>query len=127
MQVHTRNAFYHMPIYCGFCGQLVIPAEEALEEFSPTPCKHTLFIAHSEGIEFLADRSKDRLIKDGFTFGDEYGLISIYKDVDGEEEAIGVDDLIETMEFPDVLVVESVVGAPSGMTLSVGFAPVDGE
>jgi len=44
-----------------------------------------------------------------------------------EEESLEVDDMIRELNFPDGLVIESVIGAPSGMTLSVGFAPLCDE
>ncbi|MBU3613283.1 hypothetical protein ICN46_00035 [Polynucleobacter sp. Latsch14-2] len=127
MQFHTRSAFYHLPICCGFCGQLVIPSEEALEESTINPCQHTLFIAHSEGYEFLSDRVQEQLKQKGYGIEIDGSLVMICYYKPREEESLDIDDMITELDFPDSLVVESVVGAPSGMSLLVGFAPLSGE
>lgn len=127
MQVHTRSTHYHLPIYCGFCGHLVIPSEEALEDHAPDPCEHTLFIAHSEGYEFLSKRVQDQLIQKGFEIEIDGSLIMICYYKPREEESLEIYDMIHELEFSDGLVVESVVGPPSGMSLLVGFAPLENE
>jgi hypothetical protein len=127
MQTHTRSAYYYLPIHCGFCGQLVIPHEETLEESQLNPCKHTLFIAHSEGYEFLSERVQEQLKQKGYGIEIDGSLIMICCYSPREEELLDVDEMIREIDFADGLVVESVVGAPSGMTLSVGFAPLSEE
>ena len=127
MQTHTRSTHYHLPIHCGFCGQLVIPSEEALEENSLNPCKHTLFIAHSEGYEFLSERVQDQLKQKGFEIEIDGSLIMICYYKPREEESLEIYDMIQELEFSDGLVVESVVGPPSSMSLLVGFAPLENE
>lgn len=127
MQTHTRSAHYHLPIHCGFCGQLVIPSEEALEDNSLNPCKHTLFIAHSEGYEFLSERVQDQLKQKGFEIEIDGSLIMICYYKPREEESLEIYDMIQELEFSDGLVVESVVGPPSSMSLLVGFAPLENE
>lgn len=127
MQIHTRTAYYHLPIHCGFCGQLVIPHEESLDDSSINPCKHTLFIAHSEGYEFLSERVQEQLKQKGYGIEIDGSLVMISYYKPREEESLDVDDMIRELNFTDALVVESVVGAPSGMSLMVGFAPNEDE
>lgn len=121
--IHTRYKFYHLPIYCGFCGQLVTPQEEDLGESGINPCKHTLFIAHSEGYEFLSDRAQEQLVSKGYLVERDDSWIEVVKKTDDEEEPVSIDDILQEFDFPDALVVESVVGPPSGMSFMVGFAP----
>ena len=71
MQRYERNRFPHLPVHCGFCGQLVISASE--NEPLINPCAHTVFIAHDEGYEFLAERAILQLRKKGFTVSTETG------------------------------------------------------
>ena len=127
MQTHTRTAYYHLPIHCGFCGQLVIPHEESLDDSTINPCKHTLFIAHSEGYEFLSERVQEQLKQKGYGIEIDGSLVMICYYEPREEESLDVDDMIRELNFADALVVESVVGAPSGMSLMVGFAPNEDE
>jgi hypothetical protein len=72
LQRHERNRFYHLPIYCGFCGQLILSAEEDTEPVIKR-CHHTLFIAHDEGFEFLSERAIAQLREKGFTISIEEG------------------------------------------------------
>jgi hypothetical protein len=127
MQIHTRSNFYHLPIHCGFCGQLVIPPEEALEDTQIDPCKHTLFIAHSEGYEFLSERVQEQLKNKGYGIDIDGSLIMICYYEPREEESLDIEDMVNELDFPDGLIVESVVGPPSGMSLLVGFAPLANE
>lgn len=127
MQIHTRTAYYHLPIHCGFCGQLVIPHEESLDDSTINPCKHTLFIAHSEGYEFLSERVQEQLKQKGYGIEIDGSLVMISYYEPREEESLDVDDMIRELNYADALVVESVVGAPSGMSLMVGFAPNEDE
>jgi hypothetical protein len=124
LQITTRFAYYHLPIHCGFCGHKVIDDEDS-GSTGPSPCKHTLFVAHSEGIEHLAERTKAQLSEKGYVIeGDD--LLEIYLTPD-EDESIDPDELSKLLEFEDGMVVEAQVGPPSGMITYVGFAPVEGE
>ncbi len=127
MQFHTRLSFYHLPIHCGFCGKLVITSENSLEEHQINPCKHTLFIAHSEGYEFLSIRAQEQLKQKGYGIEIDGTLVMICYYEPREEELLVVDDMIKELDFADGLVVESVVGPPSGMSLLIGFAPLADE
>jgi hypothetical protein len=125
--IHTRYKFYHLPIYCGFCGQLVTPKEEDLGESVINPCKHTLFIAHSEGYEFLSDRAQEQLVSKNFVVERDDSWIEVTKITGEDEEFVSIHEILEEFDLPDVLVVESVVGPPSGMSFMVGFAPTEDE
>jgi hypothetical protein len=127
MPIHTRYKFYHLPIYCGFCGQLVTPQEEDLGESGINPCKHTLFVAHSEGYEFLSDRAQEQLISKNYKVEKDDNWIEVIKTTDEVEEPLFIHEILEEFDFPDALVVESVVGPPSGMSFMVGFAPTEDE
>jgi hypothetical protein len=124
LQIHNRSTFYHLPICCSFCGHEVI-AHEEMESSEPTPCKHTLFVAVSDGIQYLDGRSKQQILEKGYVINDE-GLLEIHS-ADDDEEILYPSDLTETLNFIDGIVVEAHVGAPSGMTLYVGFAPLENE
>jgi len=124
LQIHSRSAFYHLPICCGFCGHEVIAHEEKMAE-GPTPCKHTLFVAHTEGIEYLDERSKKQILAKGYVIEDD-GFLEIHLAGD-EEESLYPFELSEALEFADGIVIESHVGAPSGMSTYVGFAPYENE
>ena len=124
LQVHSRTAFYHLPICCGFCGHEVIAHEDEMAE-APTPCKHTIFVAHTEGIEYMAERAKQQIVDKGYVIeGDD--LLEIHLGSD-EEESIYPYELVEVLEFPDGIVIEAHVGAPSGMSSYIGFAPLENE
>jgi len=124
LQVHSRSAFYHLPICCGFCGKEVIAHEEQMAE-APTPCNHTIFVAHTEGIEYLAERAKKQILDKGYVVEGD-GLLEIHLATD-EEESVYPSELGEVLEFPDGIIIESHVGAPSGMSTYVGFAPLESE
>ncbi len=124
MQFHKRFAYHHLEIHCEFCGQLVIPSEDSLKEFQINPCKHTLFIAHSDGYEFLSERVQAQLKQKGYGIEIDGALVMICYYEPRGEELLDVDDMIKELDFADGLVVESVVGPPSGMSLMVGFAPL---
>lgn len=124
LQIHSRSAFYHLPICCGFCGHQVIAHEEEMSE-APTPCKHTLFVAHTEGIEYLDERARKQIVNKGYVIeGDDFLEIHLAND---EEESLYPHELSESLEFTDGIAIEAHVGAPSSMTTYVGFAPLENE
>jgi hypothetical protein len=41
-------------LYCPFCGIITWDSEWETEDFPKTYCKHTLFVAHDEGFEYLS-------------------------------------------------------------------------
>lgn len=124
LQIHSRSTFYYLPICCVFCGHEVIAHEEKMAE-GPTPCIHTLFVAHTEGIEYLDERSKKQILDKGYLIEDD-GLLEIHLAND-EEDFLYPYELSETLMFSDGIVVEAHVGAPSGMSMYVGFAPLENE
>ena len=126
MQKHIRTAFYHLPIHCGFCGQRVL---STYDEEAPViaACRHTLYVAHEEGYEFLAERVKAQLRGLEYVIDDVDSIISIIKSTSGEEESLDPYELAETIKFPDGIEINAVVGAPSGFTTYVGFAPCKDE
>jgi hypothetical protein len=123
LQRTERNAFYHLPIYCGFCGKLACDFEGQIEE----RCKHVLFVAHEEGFEYLAERAAAQLVEKGFTVETlDDGAIQVER-VAGEEDLGTPDSTTDEFEFADELKVVAIVGPPSGSETYVGFAPIDGE
>jgi len=97
-------------LFCPFCGQLVIP-EIHTESKDPTPCAHTLFIAHDEGWEARSP------------------LFNKLMDIEGVEHDdidMGDDDIDRyTDTFPDPLAVKFAFYAPSPsfMGTYVAFHP----
>ena len=124
LQNHTRSTYYHLPVYCGFCGHQVLDRVDSISE--PSPCKHTLYIAHIEGFEYIADRVKNQLKDKGYIFDDGEFMATI-EHVSDEDKEMSPYEIPTLLEFEDGLNVECVVGAPSGMIVYVGFAPLDGE
>ena len=124
IQKYTRATFYHLPLHCQLCGQLVVPGEDSDAIF--TPCKHTLYISHSEGHEYLSDRVKKQLSDKGYEFGNDdlFDTINLISD---DEEQISPFELSDYLEFDDGVETEIVVGAPSSMTVYVGIAPLEDE
>ena len=92
---------------------------------APSPCKHTIFVAHSEGIEYLDERAKKQLLEKGYVI--DGGELLEVRHANNEEENLYPDELCAALEFSDGIVIEAHVGAPSGMTSYVGFAALDGE
>jgi hypothetical protein len=86
-----------------------------------------LFIAHSEGYEFLSIRAQEQLKRKGYGIEIDGTLVMICYYEPREEELLVVEDMIKELDFADGLVVESVVGPPSGMSLLIGFAPLADE
>jgi hypothetical protein len=124
LQNHIRSTYYHLPVHCGFCGHKVLDRDDSTSD--PSPCIHTLYIAHVEGFEYIADRAISQLKDKGYIFNDDAFIDSIEHESD-EDKVLLPYELPETLEFQDGLNVECVVGAPSGMVVYVGFAPLDGE
>lgn len=126
IQKHIRTAFYHLPIHCGFCGQRVLSAEDEHEPVIAA-CRHTLYVAHQEGYEYVSERVKDQLRGFGYEIDDADSLISIFKPASVEDESLDPYELAETIKFPDGIEINAVVGPPSGFTTYVGFAPCEDE
>jgi hypothetical protein len=124
LQNHIRSNYNHLPVHCGFCGHQVLGRDDSAVD--PTPCKHTLYIAHSEGFEFIADRVKKQIKDKGFIFEDGEFITSIEHESDADQDLFPY-EMPDILEFDDGLNVECVVGAPSGMVVYVGFAPLEGE
>lgn len=123
LQRIERRAFYHLPIYCEFCGKLACDFEGQIEE----RCKHVLFVAHEEGFEFLAERAAAQLVEKGFAVERlDDGAIQVERVAD-EEDLGNPDSTTDEFEFADGLKVVAIVGPPSGSETYVGFAPVEGE
>lgn len=123
MQRYERNRFPHLPVHCGFCGQLVISASE--NEPLINPCAHTLFIAHDEGYEFLSERAVLQLRKKGFTVSTETGKPIEVTPAHEEDGIDSPDEITDQLEFEDGLKVASYEGMPSGFGAYVGFAPLE--
>ena len=70
LQNHTRYNYNHLPVHCGFCGHQVLDRDDSTSD--PSPCKHTLYIAHIEGFEYIADRVKNQLKDKGYIFDGIY-------------------------------------------------------
>jgi hypothetical protein len=128
IQSFIRSTYHYLPLHCHLCGHLILSKDDAdfSSEYSeklPSPCKHTLYISHSEGHEYLSDRVKTQLIYKHYIFEqDDFFTIT-----NSENEELFPYELSEILEFEDGLNIESVVGAPSNMTVYVGIAPVEGE
>lgn len=127
LQKHVRRAYYYLPVHCGYCGHRILTGENddvpVLE-----PCPHTLFIAHSEGIEYLAQRVVAQLRQKGYDVlePENDGLIEVYRD-DVDDPDVPPYELSEILEFDDGIVIEAIVGPPSGMTTYLAYSPLDGE
>ncbi len=124
LQNHIRSTYYHLPVHCSFCGHKVLDRDDSTSD--PSPCKHTLYITHIEGFEYIADRVKNQLKDKGYIFDEEEFMSTIEHESD-EDKVMSPYEIPNMLEFEDGLNVECVVGAPSGMIVYVGFAPLDGE
>ena len=125
LQNHTRYNYNHLPVHCGFCGHQVLDRDDSTSD--PSPCKHTLYIAHIEGFEYIADRVKNQLKDKGYIFDDGEEFMSTIEHESDEDKEMSPCEIPSILEFEDGLNVECVVGAPSGMVVYIGFAPLDGE
>lgn len=124
IQKYTRSAYYHLPLYCSLCDQLIVPDEESDAVF--TACIHTLYISHSEGHEYFSDRVKEQLSHKGYEFGND-DFFETIKLISDEEEEVLPKELADYLEFDDGIQTELAVGAPSGMSVYVGIAPLKDE
>jgi hypothetical protein len=109
------NKFYYASIYCPFCGARVVDMEAAAsgEAVHTNPCRHTLFIAHDEGLEYRSPR-----------FDENLGLVNVTdEDIDLPEK--GIDGLTDEVAMADAIKFASYVGPPSGLGSYVGFAPLE--
>ena len=123
LQRTERHAFYHLPVYCGFCGKIACDFEGRIEE----RCRHLLFVAHEEGFEYLAERATTQLVEKGFAVETyEDGAIQVER-VAGEQDLDMPDSITDEFEFADGVKVVAIVGPPSASETYVGFAPVEGE
>jgi hypothetical protein len=109
------NTFYHISIFCPFCGAKVsdFEAGEAGGEHAK-PCPHTLFIAHDEGFEYRSVR-----------FDEKLNLVDMSDDE--IDPGNGIDGLTDSLEIEDGVKFASYVGPPSGFGTYVGFAPIDSD
>ena len=129
MQTYTRSTHYDQPLHCHLCGHLILSNDDA--EFSreysetlPSPCKHTLYVSHSEGYEYLSDRVKTQLNAKNYKLDSDDFFLTIS---DKRDEDVAPHELSKILEFSDGLNIESIVGAPSKMSVFVGIAPIDDE
>ena len=92
------------------------------------PCPHTLYIACSEGIEYLADRVVAQLREKGYDVpeSESDGFIEVYRK-DTDDPDVFPHELEDILEFADGIVIEAVVGPPSGMSGYVAYAPLENE
>jgi hypothetical protein len=123
VQRHERQAYYHLPVHCGFCGHLV----DGLDDFEPVgePCRHTLYVAHDQGFTFISDRAEKALANMSckvIRHDDDYLEVEC-----GDDDERNIDELTDALEFPDALKVASYVGPPDGSGIYIGFAPTDDE
>jgi hypothetical protein len=123
MQKHVRLHYSYLAIHCGFCGQKIIPSEDE-EKFEISPCAHTYLVAHSEGIEHLDERAQQQLNDNSYKIMINSSSITVFDKNNNEIDAESISDLLN---FQESLIIESVTGAPSGMVLYVGTAPLDVE
>ena len=54
------NTFCRATVHCPFCGSQVLDAHPA-DETLVTPCTHTLFVAHDDGLEYRSGRFDENL------------------------------------------------------------------
>jgi len=113
---------YDTNIHCPYCGNLILnndklgQAEEALEVSDVlTPCLHTLFFAHDEGLEFRSMRFDS--LKNISDF-DEDAIVD-------DDDFLGWDSYTDDIEVSDGVKFAMYVGAPSSMGSYIGFATLD--
>lgn len=120
VQRHERCAFYHLPVHCSFCGQLIDYYDDL--EQAGKPCKHTLSIAHDLGFLFVSDRAEKALAD----LSCKIIRCDDYLEVEFEDDdERNIDELTDLIEFPDALKVASYVGPPDGSGSYVGLAPCE--
>jgi len=85
--------------------------ENAAEPFNP--CRHTLFIAHDEGVEYMSKLASDKL-----------GIGSAEEAMESEDS---IDELTDRILIPDAVKFAAYAGPPSGYGDYVGFAALDDD
>jgi hypothetical protein len=124
VQRHERSAFYHLPVCCPFCGQLVVNADN--ENPVVEPCSHTLYIAHDFAFEYVSPRAEKALTDLSYSVTRDGDFVDV--DTANEDDDFpGIDAVTDSIIFPDALKVASYVGPPDGSGSYVGFAPNRGE
>lgn len=121
IQRQERNTFYYLPVHCGFYGQLVVNGDA--EEHAISPCAHTLFIAHDQAFEFLADCAVTQLKEKGFDVEIQHDYIEVSATTD--EQPDDPDGITDLFEFEDAVKVASYVSPPSSFGTYVEFAPIE--
>lgn len=125
IQNMKRTKYAHLPVHCSFCGHQVLDRDDSTSD--PSPCKHTLYITHTEGFIFMADRVESQLQDKGYILESDEQFVVTIEHKEGEDKALSPYELPATLTFEDGLNVECVVGPPSGIVVNVGFAPIDQE
>ena len=100
----------NVDVYCPFCGQLVMPAVDT-ESVEPSPCKHTLFIAHDEGFEARSPL---------------FDLLMEVEGVESDDLDLGeqnIDTWTDTLPDPLAVKFAFYAPAPSQFGLYVAFHP----
>jgi hypothetical protein len=120
IQRYERTTFYDLPIYCPYCGQQVLDFQS--ETPSTKPCSHTLFIAHDEGYDFIADRVAAQLTGHGYQVTKHDDAFEVER---AGADTLSPDKLTDGLRFDDGLKIASYVGPPSGFGSYVGFAPLE--
>ncbi len=124
VQRHERNSFYYLPIHCPFCGKLALN----INEIDPViaDCPHTLYIAHDYAFEYLSPRAEQALVDMSYSVTRDDDSVEVdTTDVNGD--ARGIDEVTDSIVFPDALKVAVYVGPPSGAGSYCGFAPTADE
>lgn len=131
---------YDVTLYCPFCGK---GNNGALVEDGPvvTLCAHLLIVLNNVGADYLCPRLVRRAAEHEISYTLNEGEFSVGRLVSGVpmdeaannivgedgafDFALSVRDMCET--FPDVVILDQMVGPPSGSWLMIAFAPVLGD
>ena len=97
----------NVDVFCPFCGQYVLPSVDTVS-VEPSPCAHTLFIAHDDGFEARSPLFDVLMEVEGIETDDI--------DMAGE----GIDRYTDT--FPDPLAVKFAFCAPAPSTFGIYVA-----
>ena len=92
--------FYDIPVFCPFCGAMVFANSMEDPAANVNPCRHTLFVAHDEGFEYVSDKP-------------DLDLSNLNLDVISELQ-IGVDQATDSVVAVDAVKFAFYVPAPSG-------------
>ena len=128
LQKHIRCDYYQLPIHCGYCGHRIVN-EENDDEPIIEPCPHTLYVALSDGVFYLADRVVSQLQENGYEVTSSEtveGLMDVLRD-DSEDPDVLPEELADIMDLTEGIVIEAHVGANPGMSTYVAYAPLEGE